>query len=94
MFRAHVLEICRGMKLTYCKTKILCIKLVNYRYKYTEMHGQQNIKILLHLQLVFTTSTAVSRHVYFARVGVNFPNFYAPNRVVYGSLLKIAVEYI
>jgi len=25
----------------YCKTKILCIKLV----KYTEMHGQQNIQI-------------------------------------------------
>ena len=30
---------------TYCKTKILCIKLVNYRDKYTEMHGQQNVKI-------------------------------------------------
>jgi len=30
MFRAHVLEICRGMKYTYFKTKILCIKLVNY----------------------------------------------------------------
>jgi len=29
---------------TYCKTKILCIKLVNYRDKYTEMHGWQNIK--------------------------------------------------
>jgi len=40
----HVLETCRGMKLTYCKTKILCIKLVNYWDKYTEMHGQQNIK--------------------------------------------------
>jgi len=25
--------------------KILCIKLVNYQDKYTEMHGQQNIKI-------------------------------------------------
>ena len=41
---AHVLETCRGMKCTYCKTKILCIKLVNYWDKYTEMHGQQNIK--------------------------------------------------
>jgi len=41
---AHVLETCRGMKLTYCKTKILCIKLVNYWDKYTEMHGQQNVK--------------------------------------------------
>jgi len=30
---------------TYCKTKILCIKLVNYWDKYTEMHGQQNVKI-------------------------------------------------
>ena len=29
---------------TYCKTKILCIKLVNYWDKYTEIHGQQNIK--------------------------------------------------
>ena len=27
-----------------CKTKILCIKLVNYWDKYTEMHGQQNVK--------------------------------------------------
>jgi len=25
-----VLETCRGMKYTYCKTKILCIKLVNH----------------------------------------------------------------
>ena len=40
-----VLEKCRGMKQTYCKTKILCIKLVNYWDKYTEMHGQQNVKI-------------------------------------------------
>ena len=31
--------------IAYCKTKILCIKLVNYWDKYTEMHGQQNIKI-------------------------------------------------
>jgi len=30
---------------TYCKTKSLCIKLVNYWYKYTEVHGQQNVKI-------------------------------------------------
>ena len=30
---------------TYCKTKILCIKLVNCWDKYTEMHGQQNAKI-------------------------------------------------
>ena len=41
---AHVLETCRGMKYTYCKTKILCIKLVNYWDKCTEMHGQQNVK--------------------------------------------------
>jgi len=26
--------------------KILCIKLVNYRDKYTEMHGQQSVKTL------------------------------------------------
>ena len=44
MFWAHVLEICRGMKYTYCKIKIVCIKLVNYWDKYTEMHGQQNTK--------------------------------------------------
>ena len=30
-----VLEICRGMKLTYCKTKILFIKLFNYWDKYS-----------------------------------------------------------
>jgi len=31
---------------TYCETKILCIKLVKYWDKYTEMqHGQQNVKI-------------------------------------------------
>ena len=30
---------------TYCKTKILCIKLVKYWHKYTETHGQQNFKI-------------------------------------------------
>jgi len=40
-----VLESCRGMKWTYCETKILCIKLVRYWEKYTEMHGQQKIKI-------------------------------------------------
>jgi len=39
-----MLETCRGMKWTYCKTKILCIKLVKYWDKYTEMHGQQNVK--------------------------------------------------
>ena len=27
------------------KQNFLCIKLVNYWDKYTEMHGQQNIKI-------------------------------------------------
>ena len=32
------------MKYTYCKTKILCNKLINYSDKYTEMHGQQNKK--------------------------------------------------
>jgi len=31
---AHVLETFRGMKYTYCKTKILCIKLVNYWDKF------------------------------------------------------------
>jgi len=30
---------------TYCERNILCIKLVNYWDKYTEMHGQQNVKI-------------------------------------------------
>jgi len=30
-----------------CKTKILCIKLVNYWDKYTEMHGQQIVKIFI-----------------------------------------------
>jgi len=34
----------RGMTLTYCKTNILCNKLFNYWDKYTEMHGQQNVK--------------------------------------------------
>jgi len=29
---------------TYCETKTLCIMMVNYWDKYTEMHGQQNVK--------------------------------------------------
>jgi len=35
------------------KHKILCIKLVNYWDKYTEMHGQQNVKknIYLYMQV-------------------------------------------
>jgi len=45
----HVLETCRGRKWTYCKTKILCIKLVNCWDKYTEMHGQRNVKNRCHL---------------------------------------------
>jgi len=40
----RALETCRGMKYTYCKTKTLCIKLVSYWDKYTEMQGQQNVK--------------------------------------------------
>jgi len=40
-----LLETCRGMKQTYCRTNILCIKLVNYLDKYTDMHGQQNVEI-------------------------------------------------
>jgi len=43
---AHMLETCRGMKYTCCKTKILYIKLVNYWDKYTEMYCQQNVKII------------------------------------------------
>jgi len=31
--------------LNKCKTKTLCIKLIDYWDKYTEMHGQQNVKI-------------------------------------------------
>ena len=45
MFRAHVLETCRGMKLKLVVKQILCIKLLKYWDKYTEMHGQQNFKI-------------------------------------------------
>jgi len=37
-------------KYNYCKayykTKILCIKLDNYLFKYNETHGQQNVKCL------------------------------------------------
>jgi len=44
MFRAHVLETCRGMKWNLSWNKILCIKLVKYWVQYTEMHGQQNIE--------------------------------------------------
>jgi len=42
MFRAHVLII--TIKLIV--KQILCIKLDNYWDKYTEMHGQQNVKIM------------------------------------------------
>jgi len=52
MFRAHVLII-RRPKLHYTASgiitpivkQILCIKLVKYWDNYTEMHGQQNVKI-------------------------------------------------
>ena len=50
-FEHMVLETCRGMKWTYCKTKFLFIKLVDYWDKYAEMHGQQNVKKLLLLYL-------------------------------------------
>ena len=55
MFRAHVLII-RRSKLLYTASgiitpiggrlvhEILCFKLVKYSDKYTEMHGQQNVK--------------------------------------------------
>jgi len=33
---------------TYCET-ILCIQLVKYWDKYTEMHGQQNVKKYIHV---------------------------------------------
>ena len=36
---------------SYYKIKNLCIKLVNYQ-DYTEMHGQQNIKIYQHVSAV------------------------------------------
>jgi len=35
------------------KQKNLCIKLVNYLYKYTEMHGQQNVK---KMEVLFSAS--------------------------------------
>ena len=51
MFRAHVLII-RRSQLHYTASwyrhivkQILCMKLVKYWDKYTEMHGQQNVKI-------------------------------------------------
>jgi len=44
MFRQHVLETCRGMKQNLLWNKFLCIKLVKYWDKYTEMHGQENVK--------------------------------------------------
>jgi len=37
--------------------KIWCIKLVNYSDKYTEMHGQQNVKIIEYLLLNIEMST-------------------------------------
>jgi len=40
------------------KTKILCIKLVNYWDKYTEMHGQKNVKIYINVfSLKFYTAS-------------------------------------
>ena len=44
---------------TYCKAKFLCIKLVKYWDKYTEMHGQQNVKIL---KLFYWRWRIVCRH--------------------------------
>jgi len=43
----HVSSTCaRNTYRHEIKTKVLCIKLVNYRNKYTKMHGQPNFKIL------------------------------------------------
>ena len=63
MFRAHVLET--------CKTKILCIKLVNYWDKYTEMHDQQNVRILcrslsgITYALIYVSATCKDKHWYY-----------------------------
>ena len=35
---------CSSSLYHYCKAKILCIILVNYGDKYTEMHDQQNVE--------------------------------------------------
>jgi len=43
MYSKHV----EAWNKTYCETTILCIKLVKYWDKYTEMHGQQNVKKVL-----------------------------------------------
>ena len=37
---------------TYCKTKILCIKLVKHWDKYTEKNGQQNVKFPTYIAFV------------------------------------------
>jgi len=39
---------------TYCKTKMLSMKLVNYWGKYTEMHGQQNVKKNPHISCTYS----------------------------------------
>jgi len=65
---------------TYCKTKILCIKLVNYQDKYTEMqHGQRNVKTCFCLLCNFDwkgvlISTAALSEAINTRFGLNLLN--------------------
>ena len=77
---AHVLETCRGTKWTYYKTKILCIKLVNYWDKYTEMHGQQNVKKnskYMYIDLFKTITLNLSTLLYFIHIlNICFIKFY------------------
>jgi len=68
MFRAHVLIIRRsklhytasgiitpiGVMIPEAVKQILCTKFVKYWNKYTEMHGQQNVKIsILFVTILF-----------------------------------------
>jgi len=58
--------------------QILCIKLVKYRDKYTEMHGQQNVKTL----------QVIDIQMYF----LHFEYFSNGNKFIYFFFQKINVE--
>jgi len=58
----RLLQRLQNNNIHYCKTKILCINLVNYWDKYTEIHGQQNVKKNSILFLTSSFSFPFSNH--------------------------------
>ena len=81
--RAHVLETCRGMKQTYCKTKMLCIKLVNYWDK-----------LLYHVcRVPFRNSLYCENHMVVCQCCTYFlPVWFAHNSCIESPVLMIFIN--